>query len=97
MEITQVNINNYKKILPVIELYAEFKVEEYHTLSEYVKISSTYNDNEDFLKKTLKIFLLCKEEFRNSYRNFLKISEMKVENYKELLPIIELYPEFKKS
>ena len=39
-----------------------------------MKISGKYNNDEDFLKNTLKIFLEFKEGFNNKYRNFLEIT-----------------------
>jgi len=61
-------------LLPTIELYTQFKISKYNTLSEFMKISGKYNNDEDFLKNTLKIFLEFKEGFNNKYRNFLEIT-----------------------
>ena len=46
------------------------------------------------LKQTLEVFQKYKEEFQDSYINFLEILDFTVENYKNKIAISQIHLEF---
>ena len=95
MEATEINEDNYREIREILEPYPEFKVAQNYTLAEFIKISGKYGNDEDFLHATLQVFQQYKEQFNDSYEQFLSVTPFNEDNYREVLRAIEPYPEFK--
>jgi len=66
-----------------------------YSLTEFFKISGKYDHNADFLTQSLKIFEKFKEEFKNSYINFLEISKVANDNIELWMAFPTFYEEIK--
>jgi len=62
-----------------------------------LKISGKYDHNEDFLKQTLTTFKPNKEEFQDSYINFLENLDFTVDDYKKKIAVSKIHHEFKET
>jgi len=66
-----------------------------YSLTEFFKISGKYDHNPDFLTQSSKIFEKYKEEFRDSYTNFLEITKIANNNIESWMVFPEFYSEIK--
>jgi len=90
-------VENYKKRVTVSQVYHEFKETLNYTLTEFFIISGKYDHNADFLTQTLKKFQQNKEEFQDSYTNFLEKLDFTVENYEKRVAVSQVHLEYKKK
>jgi len=85
------------KRVTVSQVYHEFKETLNYTLTEFFIISGKYDHNADFLTQTLNKFQQNKEEFQDSYTNFLEKLDFTVENYKKKVAVSQVHLEFKET
>jgi len=88
---------NYKNKIAFCQVHLEFKEKMNESLTEFFIISGKYDHNVDFLTQSLKIFQQNKEEFQDTYTNFLKNLDFTVKNYKKKVAISQVHLEFKEK
>ena len=65
----------------ISKIYSEHSNNFNEDCSEFMKISAKYKHNEDILSDTIKIFKQCKDEIKDTYKNFLEITNANSDNY----------------
>jgi len=68
-----------------------------YSLTEFLKISEKYDYSDDFLTQSLEIFEKYKEEFQDTYTNFLEKLDFTVKNYKKKVAVSQVHLEFKEK
>jgi len=66
-----------------------------YSITEFFKISGKYDHYAGFLTQSFKIFEKYKEEFQESYTNFLEISKITNDNIEVWMTFPTFYEEIK--